>query len=228
MLHHHAQLIEGNSESLQTLLLKIEKELGLNKNHPDLSIFEFINEKLGIDDATKIRHAILRSPSSAPQNIIVIYAGTLTEVAQNSLLKIFEEPPKNSYIFLITTFIPHLLPTLRSRFIEFKIDSTDKKAHDHDNSFDNSTSESLNELLNAENFIKSKIEKRLAIVKDIHSAMDKGSISIGEVWNFVNKIELYFINSSADKKDVLMRAQEFMHAPGNSVKMLLEYLAVRL
>ncbi len=104
------------------------------------------------------------------------------------------------------------------------------------------------ELLSVGDFLKASTTKRLEIVKNIHSAMDKETLAVSEVWDFVNKIEkeihgqllgdIGSENTSADHLenqekirdtlDVLARTQNYMHAPGNSVKMLLEYLAVRL
>ncbi len=227
MLHHHAQLIEGDIESYNRILVDLESKFGLHKNHPDLNAFSFIHEKLGIDDAHKIHHVMLRNPASSPQTVTIIYAHTLTETAQNALLKIFEEPPQNSYIFLITNFLPHLLPTLRSRFVMYKSEKSGAFS-EKNNKVDNSD---LLPILSVQTFIKSGIEKRLAIVKDIHSALDKENISIGDVWNFANELEAVARQNAKgdiDTLDALVRTQQYMHVPGNSVKMLLEYLAVRI
>ncbi len=227
MLTHHAQLIEGSIDSYNSLLADLETNLGMGKNHPDLNIFSLGNEKLGIDDAHNIHHAILRNPTTAPQTVTIIYAHTLTETAQNALLKIFEEPPKHSFIFLVTNYIAHLLPTLRSRFVMFKVDNETEVAGGRSDKKD---------LLLVESFLKSGIEKRLVIIKDIHAGLDKETVTIGDVWNFVNEIEKEVRErmekgsgpEEIAKLDALIRAQQFMHTPGNSVKMLLEYLAVRL
>lgn len=236
MLNHHAQLIAGNHKAYEFLLNKIEQNLGLGKTHPDLMTFTYIDQKLGVEEAGYIRDALIRNPANAPQIVVVIYAHTLTEQAQNALLKICEEPPKHSYIFLVTDFLPHLIPTLRSRFVVYELDFEEKSV------------EKVAELLSVENFLKSSIDKRLTIAKDLHTAMDKETIGIGEVWDFANKIEkiihdrliaspavsgttpqdLESREKMCDALDVLNRTQQYMHAPGNSVKMLLEYLAVRL
>lgn len=226
MLHHHAQLIEGDLDSYNQILSDLESKLGLHKNHPDLNAFSFIHEKLGIDDAHKIHHVMLRNPASSPQTVTIIYAHTLTETAQNALLKIFEEPPQHSYIFLITNFLPHLLPTLRSRFVMYK---NGEVKGGESNKKDNNSNQLP--ILSVQTFVKSGIEKRLAIVKDIHSALDKENISIGDVWNFANELEAVARQNAKgdiDKLDALVRTQQYMHVPGNSVKILLEYLAVRI
>ncbi len=252
MLHHHAQLIAGNHKAYEFLLKKIEQNLGLGKSHPDLMAFSYVDQKLGVEEAGHIRDALIRNPAIAPQIVVAIYAHTLTEQAQNALLKITEEPPARAFIFLVTDFIPHLIPTLRSRFVTFDLDFegggivTDKI--EKTNKIAEKNKEKVAELLSADMFLKSSIDKRLAIAKDLHAAMDEETVGIGEIWDFANKIEKAIherlIASPAvsgtspqdmesqekmrDALDVLNRTQQYMHAPGNSVKMLLEYLAVRL
>lgn len=237
MLTHHAQLVEGGEEKFKSLLAQIEMKLGLGKTHPDLNIFSYIHEKLGIEDAARIRNAMLRNPTSTPQVITVIYAHTLTEVAQNSLLKIFEEPPQNSFVFLVTNFIPHLLPTLRSRFVGYEVEKSGNVSGIEKPVV--KSVEKVAESLDVDNFLDGSIEKRLAIVKDIHAGLDKEKIRIDQVWDFVNEIERKVrikveenihkdIDQAEEVLGVLMRTQEYMHTPGNSFKMLLEYLAVRV
>lgn len=261
MLNHHAQLIAGDHGAYENLLKKIERELGLGRTHPDLMAFSFANsEKLGVDEAETIRNALMRNPVNAPQIVVAIYAHTLTEQAQNALLKICEEPPKHSFIFLVTNFLPHLIPTLRSRFVIHELgEGLEKEAasaeakgsmikSDIDANAKSRQKEKARELLSVDAFLKSSIDKRLAIAKDMHAALDKESIGIGDVWDFANGIEKTIHErllaspsvsgttaqdhenqeKMRDALDVLNRTQQYMHAPGNSVKMLLEYVAVRL
>ncbi len=310
MLKHHAQLIAGNHGAYEILLKNLEAKLGLGKSHPDLMVFSYEAEKLGVDHADTIRNAVLRNPVSAPQIVVAIYAHTLTEQAQNALLKICEEPPANSFIFLVTDYLPHLIPTLRSRFVILDLDKNNAAAIDgingngtngangsgdsekklaskaKDNSADwsvvkdkdidrdlsakinkiatgasgkEAAKEKANDLMSVKTFLISTPDKRLAIAKDIHSALDKETLNIGQIWDFVNGIEknihAFLMNAASDDSfgranangsakesakemenqekmrdmlDVINRTQNYMHAPGNSVKMLLEYLAVRL
>jgi hypothetical protein len=301
MLKHHAQLIAGDHKAYEFLLKKIERELGLHKTHPDLMVFSYVDQKLGVEEADQIRNAVLRNPTNAPQIVAAIYAHTLTEQAQNALLKITEEPPVHSYIFLVTDFVPHLIPTLRSRFVMMPRaeldagidDDVDKKSGTANvasnqiasnqpvapnprfsaSIFGNgvgiepevplttrvtktatgtgrkqATKEKANDLLSVKDFLTSTPEIRLATAKEIHAALDKETLGIGQVWNFVNGIEKNihaFVMQNAetmgtspkdlenqekmrDMLDIMNRTQKYMHAPGNSVKMLLEYLAVRL
>lgn len=252
LLTHHAELIEGNLQKFKSILSHLETTLGFPKTHPDLMTFSYVAEKLGVDEAHLIHDALLRKPVKGDKVIVAVYATTITEQAQNALLKISEEPPQGSHIILVTDFLPHLIPTLRSRFsvlhTTFDLDSGGSENDISNGISTNTGSKEKNKLLNVENFLTSGIDSRLATVKDIHTALDKETISISEVWNFINEIEVIVsgdqkttsktaLKTLANKQSISERAlvleicatvSKYMHAPGNSIKMLLEYLAVRL
>lgn len=59
--------------------------------------------------------AMLRTHSSVRRVIIINPANTMTESAQNALLKTLEEPNPNTHFLLITTADTELLPTIQSR-----------------------------------------------------------------------------------------------------------------
>jgi len=98
-------------------------------NHPDIHMVykELITlvpgkeahkaTELGID---VIRQEVIDKvgikPSAASCKIfIVLEAQLMSRSAQNALLKTLEEPPANTYLFLISEQIGTLLPTIRSR-----------------------------------------------------------------------------------------------------------------
>lgn len=72
-----------------------------------------------IEDDFKIEHAkavVAESYISESQTkYIVIGSCSFTNVAQNSLLKVLEEPPKNIEFIIISPTKSNLLPTVRSR-----------------------------------------------------------------------------------------------------------------
>ncbi len=97
--------------------------------HPDLHVVykELIatvsgkeNHKateLGIDVIRQevIDKAALRPVMGRCKFFLILEAELLNRSAQNALLKTLEEPPQNTYIFLISTQLNALLPTIRSR-----------------------------------------------------------------------------------------------------------------
>ncbi|QOY51470.1 DNA polymerase III subunit delta' [Candidatus Sulfurimonas baltica] len=72
-----------------------------------------------IEDDFKIEHAkaVVAEAyiSEAQTKYIIIGSSSFTNVAQNSLLKVLEEPPKNIEFIIISPTKSNLLPTVRSR-----------------------------------------------------------------------------------------------------------------
>lgn len=72
---------------------------------------------IGIDEIRRLKKFLSEKPVNAPRRSVIIdNAESLTSQAENSLLKITEEPPKNSLIMMIVANPDALLPTLVSRF----------------------------------------------------------------------------------------------------------------
>lgn len=68
-----------------------------------------------IEDARAVEKESFIAENS--EKIIVIMAQSYKNEAQNFLLKLFEEPPKNVHFILVAPSKNLLLPTVRSRFI---------------------------------------------------------------------------------------------------------------
>ena len=83
-----------------------------------------------IEDNFKIEHAkaVLTEAyiSEAQTKYIVLGAVEFTAVAQNSLLKLLEEPPRNIEFVIISPTKSNLLPTVRSRLPILKANATHK------------------------------------------------------------------------------------------------------
>lgn len=74
----------------------------------------------GVDFARELVQTAALSAMGRFKVVILDEAHQLTNAAQNSLLKLFEEPPKNLVIILCTTEPEKLLSTVRSRFQTFQ------------------------------------------------------------------------------------------------------------
>lgn len=126
------QLLEGGTdkEKLKRAGDFLEKYTSspsfLFKPNPDL--FCLIPDKsIGIIEVKKLISFLGRKPFSQEIKVALIYeADKLTTPAQNSLLKTLEEPPKDSFIFLLTNKPFSLLPTILSRVELVKINSKQK------------------------------------------------------------------------------------------------------
>ena len=108
------------------------KSFNVNSNPDYLEIFPDDKDKIGIGslrgDSDKNRGIInVLNETSLISNAKVIkinYAEKLNEEAQNFLLKILEEPPKNSYIIMLSSRPFKLKKTILSRLIRINIHQT--------------------------------------------------------------------------------------------------------
>lgn len=71
---------------------------------------------IGIDQVREIKSKAYIKPQELEHRIFIIdQASTMTDAAQNALLKLLEEPPKGVYFFILCENAAMLLPTVRSR-----------------------------------------------------------------------------------------------------------------
>ncbi len=119
---HHAYIVPGNPterrEKLRTLF--VEEGIVL-ENNPD--IFELHTDVLSIDEARTLSERQLRHAITGSKKIFIITFSNMSHESQNALLKVFEEPTPDTHFFLLTESPHALLPTLRSRLEELKLDT---------------------------------------------------------------------------------------------------------
>ena len=98
-------------------------KLTINGSNPNLLLIDTLSEKKTID-INQIRELISNLNKSSFNNkerfIIIDNIETLNISSINALLKVLEEPPSNTYFILINND-RFILPTLKSRCINFKI-----------------------------------------------------------------------------------------------------------
>ncbi|QCI24420.1 DNA polymerase III subunit delta' [Buchnera aphidicola (Muscaphis stroyani)] len=93
------------------------------QNHPDWHYLSHKkNDKIEIDCIRKINDKIFKS-SQQNQNKVIIITNTqkLTESATNAFLKTLEEPPKNTWFFLVNYNSKNLYSTLNSRCLIYNL-----------------------------------------------------------------------------------------------------------
>jgi len=97
--------------------LKIEEKIDL-----DVKCYPKNGEKLLVADANEIVSEAYVKPVNLPFKVFLINNFDVsTEEAQNKLLKILEEPPKNVYFILSVKNEEKVLPTIKSRCDKVKI-----------------------------------------------------------------------------------------------------------
>lgn len=82
---------------------------------------------IGIELMKKLQTKVFLKPrKSLDKAVIIPHAELLTIPAQNSLLKLLEEPPEHTLLFLLTDNLESLLPTIQSRCKIIRTISTHK------------------------------------------------------------------------------------------------------
>ena len=102
-----------------------------NHTHPNFFLIDLIEEKKNIDVA-QIRNMLTYTNKSCfnnlPRFILIDNIESLSKNSVNALLKIIEEPKDGIFFILINNSEKRILPTLRSRCLNFKINLTYKQS----------------------------------------------------------------------------------------------------
>lgn len=95
----------------------------------DIETLEF-EKTLGIEDVRNIQKKIFLRPLRGEKKatVLMLFDGATIE-AQNSMLKLLEEPPPSSLIFLVTNNAKVFLPTILSRVKLIEISSEKEKTN---------------------------------------------------------------------------------------------------
>ena len=209
---HHAYLLVGRHESVMDSLTDfLEKDLlFITNGNPDF--IQSIHDACGIDEARALKSAILMKPIGE-RKIAVLSFNSVTTEAQNSLLKIFEEPTGQTTFFVISPTIEIFLPTLLSRFFVVRENNRSVK-----NSGDS-----------AKTFLASSPNDRISLVTDLVEKKDKT-----EAIQFLNSLEKIFaarlVAGEMDKETVsicgeIIKCRGFLYDRSPSVKMILHHLS---
>jgi DNA polymerase III subunit delta' len=126
---HSSYLI--NTDDAQKALVEIEQFLQKNLldnnelvNSPDYMCVRRIDSKtknIAVDQIRGLQSFLNKTSVISGQKIGVIYAADEMNLnSSNSCLKLLEEPPLNTHLFLITENASSIIPTIRSRCAKIK------------------------------------------------------------------------------------------------------------
>jgi len=212
---HHACLIQGDKDVvLKPLISFFEKELSFKtKGNPDFHYMEF--DTFGVSDGRTLKGRAAQKALSG-RKIFVATFNAMTHEAQNALLKLFEEPTKDTHFFLITPNIDKLLLTLRSRMFLLSEESTIQEDFKKD----------------AKLFLTSPTKDRLKHLKGMIESKDKALVT-----SFLDAVEAELYRATKRDKNsgrfleslsVIEEAKSFVLDRGSSLKLLLEHVALTL
>ena len=237
---HHAYLIEGKKEEIIPEIFVFLKTIGVKiTDNFDFNQIELDTFK--IEDARNIKSQSMERAISSGKKVFLISTNNFLDNAQNTLLKMFEEPIENTLFFLIVPDTAILLLTLLSRFYLIKGD-TDLKS----------------EIKQAEEFLKMSLNERILFIKDM-VAKNKDEAKSDEVGSpdasteafredvivesvrpkaikFLNALETVLHKKLIRDSGLttiqtnyfyqILKAREYLSVPGSSAKSLMESVAL--
>ena len=130
---HHAFIISGSKGIGKSLLIESLSEKLLNnkislENNPDFHNLKILDEKklIGINQIHELRDKLYESSFLGKNKVAVINEIEKISIdGLNAILKILEEPPKNTYFLLSTNFLNQIPLTIQSRCFDLRISSPD-------------------------------------------------------------------------------------------------------
>jgi len=209
---NHAYIVVGDPTEVSKKIDSLIRD-NLDQSNPD--IFLNVYDDFYIENS----HDFIRSQSrkvfgeDSKGRFFVLGINNITREAQNSLLKIVEEPPVGSHTFIVVSNLNKLLPTLCSRCVVLNSGGR------------------VGSVIDVKNFIKSSIPQRLKMLESflIHPETDeektkrKKTIEI-----FLNDLEKEICKSEDHKKngDQILLSRRYLNMTAPSYRMILENLAL--
>lgn len=96
-----------------------EGELDRNPDYMYVEKIDSTSKNISIDQIRKLQDFLYKTSMISGQKIALIYAADKMNInAANCCLKILEEPPSNTHLFLLTENAASILPTIRSRCVK--------------------------------------------------------------------------------------------------------------
>ena len=222
---HHAYLIEGARAEIVPQILDLMQEFGVAvTGNPDF--LHITLDSFKIEDARNLKSFSVERGISENKKIFIISANNFLLEAQNTLLKMFEEPIENTHFFLIVPDINILLPTLVSRF--YLISARQGLA------------EGIKE---AEKFIIMPLQGRLDFIKELLADGDEADTEMivldsarAKALKFLNALEFVLHKQFIPRVPLgrvdffrqIFKVREFLRQPGSSAKSLMESVALTI
>ena len=220
---YHSYVLEGNPEEIvYSLRIYLEDRGEVNKQSEDLSLNLY--DSFAIQDSQKIKEWYQNKPTDGKKKICIIGAKFINREAEQTLLKIIEEPTENSHFFIVVPDSSLLLGTILSRVHLIR------------------NGEGINdeELKIAKDFLNlnlpGRIEKVGEIIKEFKDNENSGGLRYSAILliNGIERIIYERWKKDLDNEDLkfilgeLKNCREFLSIPGASVKMILEHIAIMI
>lgn len=176
-------------------------------------IFDKSYEVFKINDAREIKQ--LQAQKTEKASLFILDIGMINHEAQNTLLKIIEEPTADTFFILVIPSKTKLLPTLQSR-LEF-ISYTPESIH--------------SELIDVDIFFNKDLNTCFEYIKQITDDKSEYKIIKSDVIYFCNACEVFCKQHNYSDPEIfntLFKAREYIESNGASMKMILDLIALTI
>ncbi|TSC73595.1 MAG: hypothetical protein G01um101448_681 [Parcubacteria group bacterium Gr01-1014_48] len=215
---HHAYLLDRSTARTRgELFTFFESDLGMaTSGNPDIWSASF--ESFGIDDARELGERASRSPLG-DRKIFIIEMQFITVQAQNALLKVLEDPVKDTHFFFLmpSASADILLPTVLSRLMRIGGAGCAEQVVDD----------------RVRSFLAYDRAKRIAFLKTAPEILEDKKAAV----TFINSLEELVYSKArgaavpseiAQSLEEIELCRGYMYDTSGSMKILLEHLALVL
>jgi DNA polymerase III delta prime subunit len=221
-MQQHSFVIEAEAEEGIVVAEDwAKKELGMRpRANPDVIVLRY--GLFSVEDARRVYDIAGQAPFEGDFKVVIIAASRAYHEAQNALLKVFEEPPPGTYLFLILPSLGGLLPTLRSRVQELSTTSSAGTVRNEE----------------AQKFMSATGEKRSAMIKKLTSGSDEDERRENreEAISILNGVEAaaYELLKRKNNKEIVSLLSDIATLRGHlydrsaPVRMILEHLSLTI
>ncbi len=202
-LTHHAHLVVGDTgTNYADLRLAVHEKVEKGK-FESLDIWSRTFENVTIEDAREIKEMHNTRPVGE-KRVVLLSLQTIQNEAQNSLLKLFEDPQSDTVFFVMAANTEIFLPTVLSRF---NIIRTEKPETEKNKAISK--------------FLSGTVKERFDIVEPIIKNKDKV-----EAEKFLNDLETALHGTTVEPAvfEDIFAARRFLRSRAPSLKMILENL----
>ncbi len=221
---YHSYVVEGEPENTGAFLLKYLEERGeIVSQSPD--VLSQVYESFTMDDSRQIKDWHSKLGVTQGKRVCIIATKFINREAEQTLLKIIEEPALNTHFFIIVPDVSTLLNTIISRTHVIKI-------RESINIDDEEIKKEVKIFLSSSPTLRINIISK--IIKDKKDEENSGKLRFYSTL-FVNELEMNFYEKFKKNKNdenikfilnELQKSREFLSTQGASVKMILEHLAL--
>ncbi len=220
---HHAYLLLGNRKDNHGGVVSLLEAAGVSmQSNPDFISIEM--DTFRIDDARTLKtFALEKSVDMNAKKIFILSASQFLLEAQNTLLKVFEEPNQNTHFFVLAENEQSFLPTLLSRF--YVVDTRSQEPGAIDDTFLKMS------LIERVNHIKDMLAEAKEDEEEYLSKESPRTVALNLLNTIEKSLHEKFKEGSFADMDVfshVFKVRENLRQPGSAPKTLLESVALAI